>query len=286
MKRKPLKNHLDCVAAVVVHLPNEDGYHEHRLEVIKTSLLSMRMHAPDWLHIHIWDNGSCEVLRDWLRDEYKPDALTLTKNMGKTYAQAALFRSYPEDQIMVYADDDMFYYPGWLEAQIRIYDTYPDSVVTGYPTRGACRWGTDNTIEQLREIADKIETGFFMPDQWLEDYSASVGAKQVSANIAKTQQTRVIYNGVAAYATSHHCQMLFRAGDLLQFTEYAGKATRNEKGYDIAIDKAGLLRLATKKRYTRHIGNILDGDLLEDAYKLGVLPPAPYYYEVIAGTHV
>jgi hypothetical protein len=40
-------------------------------------------------------------------------------------------------------------------------------------------------------------------------------------------------------------------------------AMGDEKPFDWAVDNAGLLRLTTTERYTRHIGNILDDELRE-----------------------
>jgi hypothetical protein len=39
----------------------------------------------------------------------------------------------------------------------------------------------------------------------------------------------------------------------------------DEKPFDNAVDAAGLLRLTTTRRYTRHMGNTIDEDILEEA---------------------
>jgi hypothetical protein len=73
------------------------------------------------------------------------------------------------------------------------------------------------------------------------------------------------YNGVKAYATSHHCQHIGRAGLLASAAREVimYSCMPNEKPYDIILDKMGN-RLATIERYTRHIGNIIDKDLRSD----------------------
>ena len=39
---------------------------------------------------------------------------------------------------------------------------------------------------------------------------------------------------------------------------------------DYEIDALGFMRLSTPERLTRHIGNMIDGDLLEEAKRLGL----------------
>ena len=69
------------------------------------------------------------------------------------------------------------------------------------------------------------------------------------------------YKGLSAYATAHHCQFVGYAGRLAELAQWSIKAMPNEKTWDKAIDEAGLLRLTTIDRVTRHIGNILDDEL-------------------------
>jgi hypothetical protein len=60
---------------------------------------------------------------------------------------------------------------------------------------------------------------------------------------------------------AQHCQFLCQAGKIAPFVRWDHRAMAPEKDFDIAIDEAGLLRLTTKERYTRHMGNIIDDDL-------------------------
>jgi hypothetical protein len=69
--RNPLTNQMtdglpDLVMSVITHLPNEMGYHERRMDVIKACLLSMRNGAPK-IPVTVWDNGSCSRLTNWLQ---------------------------------------------------------------------------------------------------------------------------------------------------------------------------------------------------------------------------
>src|SRR3990167_10813819 len=113
LKYRPIPSRPDVVASAITHLPDQEGYHAHRLEIVKLSLTSMREFSNDGKQsILVWDNGSCPALTDWLIDEYKPDTLILSPNVGKSSAVAGVFRMCPPDTIIACADDDMEYFPG------------------------------------------------------------------------------------------------------------------------------------------------------------------------------
>jgi|GEM_PF-3288445 len=70
MRGKPIQHTMPGeVATVTTHLPNQEGYHAQRLEVVQTCLKSMRNGAPG-IPVMVWDNGSCQELRDWLLDDF------------------------------------------------------------------------------------------------------------------------------------------------------------------------------------------------------------------------
>lgn len=75
------------------------------------------------------------------------------------------------------------------------------------------------------------------------------------------QDYRIEYKGVYTYAMAHHCQWIGYAGKVAPFCRYDEDAMGDEKPFDNAVDRAGLLRLCTEQRYTRHIGNRLDKDM-------------------------
>src|SRR3990167_7412462 len=117
LKYRPIPSRPDVVASVITHLPDQEGYHAHRLEIVKLSLTSMREFCN--AHILIWDNGSCAELTDWLVDEYKPDTLILSPNVGKSSAVAAIFRMFPPETVIALADDIIQFFPYCLSAQLQ-----------------------------------------------------------------------------------------------------------------------------------------------------------------------
>ena len=251
------------VLAVITHLPEQKGYHADRLEVVQTCIRSMIKDNED-CSLVIWDNGSCSALRNWLRLQ-KPDIFIESRNVGKTSARTSIFRMFPPETIICMSDDDILYYPGWLEAQMQILTTYPNvSCVSGNPIRTSFRWGCENTIKWMKEH-DILEVGRFIPEQYERDFCVSIGReyewhKKYTENDVDYRGRSL--NGVYAYATSHHCQFIARAGvaDIMQFDDHA---MGDEKPFDVAMDKIGL-RLSTVKRNTRHIGNVIHPELRQE----------------------
>jgi hypothetical protein len=257
------------VLAIVTHLPHLNGYHAKRLEVVQKCLTSMRNHANVAHSIAIWDNGSCEAFREWVKDEIRPDVFVESVNLGKTSGRAALMRILPPETIACYSDDDMYFYPGWLEPQIELLQHFPNvACVSGYPVRTSFRWGNENTVAWAKKHG-RVESGRFIPQAWEDDFAVSLGRspgwhKSYTANDV---DQRVTYNGRQAYLTSHHCQFIGYAGVIGRVVTWDHEAMGDERPFDMTLDTLGL-RLATIQRYTRHIGNVLHDELREEITRI------------------
>jgi glycosyltransferase involved in cell wall biosynthesis len=266
LRYKPAVKFPPVIGTVVTHLPSQDGYHRERLEIIKTCLNSMRGNAGRYLPILVWDNGSCTALLDWLTTEYLPDWLVISQNVGKNSARTSILRMFPFETVVCMSDDDIYYYPDWLNPQIDLLETFPDvGAVTGYPVRSSFNWGNKSTLAWAEAHA-KVSYGRFIPDEWEADFCRSVG-RSLSKHgevVGNTQDAIIDYRGYRAYATSHHCQFIAQAGRLEGILDWNGVSVGDETNFDMTIDELGYLRLATLDRLTRHMGNHLDERLKQD----------------------
>jgi hypothetical protein len=262
------------MAVVITHLPDtQDLYHAERLPIIKTSIASLRKFAGRDLPLMIWDNGSGPVLRNWLTGSLRPDWLILSPNIGKPPARASIMRMVPAETIVCLADDDILYFPGWLDAQAQILETYPNvGAISGWPIRYSFYvGGSEKTIRWGQENGT-INTGKFISEEEDSDYAVSVGTDAASwlKWHPEVEETVITYKGVRAYASSQHCQSLMVAGRVAPLCKYEVDKKHGERSFDKAIDDAGLLRLTTEKRYTLHMGNILDDKLKKTIGGLGL----------------
>jgi hypothetical protein len=265
----------DVVLLVVTHLPTLDGYHAGRMEIVQTCLRTMRENAGREHTFYVWDNGSCDAFTDWLREDFRPDFLMLSQNIGKNPARAAAIATLPLGAIVAYSDDDMLFYPNWLQPQIDLLVHFPNvAAVSGYPCRVMFRWGIERTIAWARKNG-KLEQGRFIPKEWEDDYADSIGRdrnEQVQ-NTIKDVDYRVTFEGVKAYTTAHHCQFIGYVATVrnAMYTDSASTAMAldDEKQTDIRLDQLGL-RLSTTERLARHMGNVMDDGLRADVERMRV----------------
>lgn len=265
LRNKKAERFKPNVFCVVTHLPNREGYHEKRLEVIQTCLSTMTRNADAEYSLAIWDNGSCNELREWIQDEIKPDVFVQSFNAGKTAGRTSLTRMIPPGHVICYSDDDILYYPHWLSPQLRLLTEFPNvACVSGYPVRTAFRWGITNTIGWAQKEA-VLETGRFIPKQWEDDFAESLGREpDWHADYTKNDTDyRVKYKNLEAYCTSHHCQFIARSETVGRVLSFDGQAMGDERPFDTIMDELGL-RLATTQRLTRHIGNVIDERIRKD----------------------
>lgn len=251
------------VVAVITHLPSlQDEYHATRFDVIKQSLWSLYTRGGNVeFDICVWDNGSCEPVREWL-DNFYPHRLVLSRNIGKTNALKSIMRMCPPDAILAYGDDDIEYFPGWLAPQIEILETYPNvGTVTGWPVRLMSAWGEIGTLTWANQHA-QVETGKFIPSEWDRDYCSSIGRdyEDYKTHVWGIQDSRITYKGVQAYAMSQHCQFVCYPERVESLIPWTDAAMADEIEWDKAVDAAGLLRLATVEQLTRHMGNVLESE--------------------------
>ena len=255
------------VLSVITHLPNQEKYHEKRLNVVKACLETMRANAGcNNFQIMVWDNGSCDALLHWLKRSYKPDYLITSPNVGKSIARASIVRMLPPATVVGVSDDDIFFYPDWLKAQLEVLTVYPNvGEVSGWPVKTQFRFSNKSTLEWGKHFAGKFERGHFISEQEDMDFCTSIG-RNYNWHVNYTQfdtEVMLSYRGVDTYATAHHCQLIGIAGVLGQLVVYEKGAMLDERPFEEAINQARLLRLTTFKRSTRHIGNVLDNDLEE-----------------------
>ena len=276
MRGKLIPSSPGIVAAAIVHLPRlTDVYHEHRMDVVRLCLESMRYHLGMDAEILVWDNGSCEEMRRWLSEHYRPEYLILSRNIGKVSARTAILRMFHPETIVGISDDDMFFYPDWLVHQVDILRHFPNvGTVSGYPVITQFRWGCANTIQWAMSNPEvKVNWDRHIPEEWDFDFCTSIGRDYYGyqiGNVAGEQQAIGTYRGKEALLTGHHCQFISYCGRIIPFAKWDNLPMADEKPFDNDIDEAGLLRLTTTMRYTRHIGNVIDADIKQEAERYGL----------------
>ncbi len=266
--------------AVITWIPHLEGYFQGRLDVLRLSLASILAHTTLPYDFMVFDNGSCPAVVGYLRELQEQGSLRFLflsgENIGKIGAFQLLFRSAPGD-IIAYSDDDILFYPGWLEAHLRLLETFPRAgMISGVPVRNGSRYATQ-AIQRLRKQGYpglSVAPERRIPDEWEADWALSTGRDPIASREAlKDQQELVLRkDGIEAIGAANHFQFVAPKKVLLEALpdEWSGRLMGQMVELDEAIDRAGYLRLSTVERYTRHIGNVINDELQAEARRLGL----------------
>jgi glycosyltransferase involved in cell wall biosynthesis len=266
--------------AAVTYVPHLEGYFQQRLQILKLTFASLTASTNVLHDVLVFDNGSCKEVVEYLlslREQGVIDYLILSKeNIGKIGAFSILFRAAP-GEVIAYNDDDILFYPGWLEAQLDILkEVLNAGMVSGVPVR----MGGGYAMDSLNKLAEEPPAGLtitrsrVIPDEWEEDWASSTGrdpAEYLSAT--RTQQDLLLRMGsIEAVGTASHFQFVSPKDVILKAlpASWTGKLMGHMVELDEAIDNMGYLRLSTRKRYTRHLGNTLSQVVLDEARQMGL----------------
>lgn len=255
-------------AAVLVHIPHQVGYYEHRLPVLQTCLTSLVEHAGVPFDLLVFDNASCRPVREYLQQLQEGGQLQFLlrshTNLGKIGALQVVCRAAP-GELVAYSDDDFYFHPGWLERQLRILDTYPKvGMVGGYTLPSffaAERIGANLAFAANNDRVTHRE-GKFIPDEWIRDWAMSTGRDPEAAmdEQAGFQEHLFELDGVQAYAAVNHDQFLAPKSVLEAClpNTWSGNLMGDMLEMDRAVNDAGYLRLSTTTLTAQHLGNRLE----------------------------
>lgn len=260
--------------AVLVHIPHLAGYFEQRLDVLKVCLGSILENTVGPYDLMVFDNGSCEEVSSYLEDLRRSGEVRYlvhsSANVGKIGAFQVLFRAAP-GEVVAYCDDDIYHYPGWLEAHLEILDTYPNvGMVSGCAVRSLFEKEriSSNLGFAEREPGVTLKRGRFIPPEWTQDWAESYGrdAAAVERETAGIDDLILEYRGVQAYAMANHNQFVTPKAVITRClpATWSGRLMGEMRELDIAVNRAGYLRLTTVTRTTQHMGNKVNPRLWQE----------------------
>lgn len=283
--------------AVLTYIPELSGYFENRLQILKLVLESLKKNTAIEHNLLVFDNGSCNEVTDLLLADNRAgtiDYLFLCeRNIGKIDAFHFIFNAAP-GEIVAYSDDDILFYPHWLEAQLEILEAFPKAgMVSGVPVRNASKHARTSLDKIVAEGAAGVSTSYEkrIPDDWEFDWANSTG-RDPQTHLQATQDHRDLILRVTNPDTGRICEAIGSANHF-QFiapkqvilmalpTSWSGKLMGSMVELDEAIDQLGYLRLSTIQRYTRHLGNVLSQEVLREAQDMGLVSEIDHDTEIV-----
>ncbi|MGD2059152.1 MAG: glycosyltransferase family A protein, partial [Anaerolineales bacterium] len=266
-------------AAVIVYLPHLTGYFQHRLDVVRLSFETLMNNTREPFDLLVFDNASCAEVKAYLsalqsegRIRY---LLTSSENIGKLGALRVISGAAP-GELIAYADDDTFFYPGWLRAHLDIFDHFPGTgMVSGSPERTLFDHGIQSNLRVANSDQEfTLEYGKRVPMQWEREWATALGkdVENFLSEVEGLQDITLQYKGKEAYATACHNQFLSPKSVMQEHLggEWSGRLMGGLNEFDEAIDTSGLLRLTTMERTTKLIGNVVSPEMASEARSAGV----------------
>jgi glycosyltransferase involved in cell wall biosynthesis len=262
---------------MLTYLPNQAGYFAERLAVTRLSLESLIAHTPKPTDLIVFDNGSCPELVNYLcqlHDQGLINYLILSSsNIGKISALQVIFRAAP-GEIVAYSDDDVFFLPGWLDAHLKIMDTYPQvGLVTGFYIRSHLRYATHSIEAFTKQPGVQVSRGLLILHELEQHYIDNMGRSWDSyqQEVNGLEDIQLSYQGVNALASAGHHQFVTPRQLMLDVLptwdkNLMGKMIELEN----AVDQLGYLRLSTSTPVTRLLGNVISAENAAEAHRLGL----------------
>lgn len=236
--------------AVLNYIPFLSGFYANMLDVLKACLGSIWANTDLEYDLLVFDNGSCAEVKDYLVDmqsQGKIQYLILSeKNIGKGGAWNIILEGAP-GEIIAYADNDVYFYPGWLSRSVKVLETYPN---VGMVTARAFRTNPEfisRTLEWAEKTPGvKLEKGSFIPFEKYLEFNLSLGSTkgQITTAFQETEDFLLTYRNLVTYAGASHWQFVAFKSILRSFLPFDMTKPMGEvKQLDQRMNANGYLRL-------------------------------------------
>jgi glycosyltransferase involved in cell wall biosynthesis len=268
--------------AVLVYAPHQAGYFQNRLDVTRLTIESILVNTHEPFDLLVFDNGSCPEMVSYLQSAYEKgqiDTLILSKhNIGKLNALNVIFNTAP-GEVVAYTDDDVFHLPGWLGAHLKILDTFPNvGAVTGFYIRQRVAMSSESTLAFVNQPGIESQHGLLMPRAWEEEYLINTGRnwERYEGEVAGIEDIIVRYQGVEAWVSAHHFQMVCPKHVLqcILAEMLPGGWSEDLMGrmveMDDRMDAKGYLRFCTRAKTVHLMGNAISEATVALAKKSGL----------------
>ena len=260
-------------ACVLTFVPHQAGFFEQRMSTARMTIESIIANTGMPCDKLVFDNGSCPEMVDYLKgllELGKIDFLMLSRhNIGKLNALRAMFQAAP-GEVIAYADDDIYHLLGWLQAHLEVLDAYPNvGAVTGFYVRQRVKLSSSSTVKWAGEDNHTLKKGLLIPRKWEDEYIDAYdrSPERYQSETEGIEDILVSYNGVEAWVSAHHFQMVTPKKVILPIIDEMLPTGWNDGmmgrmvEMDDLMDAKGYLRLTTREQTIKLMGNMITEEI-------------------------
>ena len=270
IKGSPAYNPTQVGIASLTYIPALEGYFRESLDVLSVHLASLRDSLNQDCDLHVFDNGSCPEVIDFLQEQWQNgliDWLSLSQhNLGKNGALNWIFSAMPNDFI-AYSDSDVFFRPGWLEESLSIFDSFDKAgMVSAQPVFFDFLRGQGKT-HQMIDGAVGYQLELLKPrSEIIEEYCDGINASEELRQQFNEQELQVAVNnksGKRAVTTATDMQFMLSkevARKLVPLPIAGALTARDAIDIPLGIEKLGYWLLSSAEPLVWHIGNTISGE--------------------------
>ncbi len=254
--------------AILNYIPFQSGFYANMLDVLKSCLGSIWANTDMEYDLLVFDNGSCAEVKEYLvemqtlgRIQY---LILSERNIGKGGAWNVMLAAAP-GEIIAYADNDVYFYPGWFTRSIEVLETFPNAgMVTARPFRTRVPLYS-STIEWASTTPEvRLQEGQLIPWDTFLEFNQSLGddENEIRKVYESTIDIRIEYKGVTAQVGASHWQFTARKEIISRFLPFQMDRPMGQVlQLDELMNSAGYLRLMVPDPLTMNMSNTLPLDL-------------------------
>jgi glycosyltransferase involved in cell wall biosynthesis len=249
---------------IISYIPFLAGYYAQSLDVLKRCLASIKANTVGDYDLMLFDNGSCAEARAYLleqEDAGNIDFLFLSeRNLGKAGAWNLALAAAP-GEVIAYADSDVYFHPGWLEAHLDALDAFPNvGMLTGMPLLSPEKYSSSTVkwAESARGVKFERGQSLSWEDFWRHARSLGDDEEVARKFYSETESIRISKANKQFFAGAAHFQFVSKKDVLQEVLPIpAERPMGRVRLLDEMINEKGYLRLSLPHWYVHHMGNTL-----------------------------
>jgi len=254
--------------AVLNYLPFVSGYYAEGMHVLKACMATARAEAGLPFDLMVFDNGSCPEVQDELVQLHQAGEIQFLilseKNLGKGGAWNIIFSGAP-GELIVYADSDVQFFPGWLARSVEILEIFPQvGMVTARPFRQRVEINSYTEEWGRTTPGVSLEEGCFLDWETFSSFVFSLGTAEEQARewYETSHDTRLTYHGVTAQIGASHWQFLTRKATMQAYLPFnMDRPMGQVRQLDERMNADGYLRLMLPVPFAQNMSNTLPAEL-------------------------